>query len=114
MKRKHHFVLTKRDRERIEPWLEEQTHTEIAKRIGCHRSTISREVLRGTDSTGVYRATYAEKKAQARIRSRKLGKRRLLLNPSLQTYVHTGLQNKWSPKQIAEMLKAGLIQNNSC
>lgn len=112
MKQKHHFVLTKRDRERIESWLEEQTYPEIAARIGCHRSTISREVIRGTDSIGVYRAAYAEKKAKARIRSRKLGKRRLLLNPSLQTYVHTGLQKKWSPKQIAETLKASYTGAN--
>ena len=112
MKQKHHFVLTKRDRERIESWLEEQTYIAIAERIGCHRSTISREVVRGTDSSGVYRAEYAEKKAQARIRSRKLGKRKLLLRPALQTYVHTGLQKKWSPKQIAETLKASYTGAN--
>lgn len=112
MKTKHHFVLTKRDRERIEPWLEEHTYTMIAERIGCHRSTISREVVRGTDSAGVYRAAYAEKKAQARIRSRKLGKRKLLLNPVLQQYVHLGLQKKWSPKQITETLKATYTEAN--
>lgn len=48
MKQKHHFVLTKRDRERIEILIEEYTKTEIANRIGCHRSTISREVVCGT------------------------------------------------------------------
>lgn len=106
MKTKQYFVLTKHDRERIETWLDEHTPTEIAKRIGCHRSTIGREVMRGTDSIGVYRASYAEKKAQTRIRGRKLGKRKLLLNPALQTYVHSSLQKKWSPKQIAETLKA--------
>ena len=106
MKTKQYFVLTKHDRERIETWLVEHTSTEIATRIGCHRSTIGREVMRGTDSTGIYRASYAEKKAQTRIRGRKLGKRKLLLNPALQTYVHSNLQKKWSPKQIAETLKA--------
>jgi transposase, IS30 family len=110
MKQKHHFVLTKRDRERIALWLEEHTQTEIAERIGCHRSTISREVVRGTDSTGVYRAAYAEKKALSRIRSRKLGKRKLFQNLALQTYIHSSLQKKWSPKQIAETLKASYTE----
>ncbi len=111
MKQKHHFVLTKRDRERIEDWLEVHTQTEIAKRIGCHPSTICREVVRGTDCTGIYRAVYAEKKAQSRIRSRKLGKRKLFQNLALQTYVHSGLQNKWSPKQIAETLKTSYTES---
>lgn len=111
MKPKHHFVLTKQDRERIAYWLPNHTYTEIAKRLGCDRSTISREVIRGIDSTGVYRAMYAHKKSVARIRSRKLGKRKIFLNPVLQTYVHTGLQKKWSPKQIAETLKASYTES---
>ncbi len=106
MKAKHHFILTSKDRERLEVWQHTHTQTEIAKRIGCDKSTISRERRRGTDSTGHYRSDYAEKKAQSRIRSRKLGKRKLLLHPVLQAYVHTSLQQKWSPKQIAETLKA--------
>ena len=95
MKTKHHFILTKRDRERIETWLSSHTQTEMAKRIGCHRSTIGREVARGIDSTGVYRSVYAEKKAQARIRSRKLSKQKFLLIKPLRVYVHTALKQKW-------------------
>lgn len=94
MKTKHHFVLNKRERERIELWIDTYSQTAIAERIGCDRSTICREIQRGTDSVGVYRAEYAHKKARARIRSRKLGKRKLFLIPALQTYVHTSLQNK--------------------
>jgi len=105
MKTKHHFVLTKRDRERIEVWLKGYTQSEIASRIGCNRSTISREIVRGTDGTGVYRAVYAHKKAVSRIRGRKLGKRKLFLNATLQVYVQAHLKKKWSPKQIAETLK---------
>lgn len=105
MNTKHHFTLTKNDRERIEKWNTEQTCAEIARRIGCVRSTVSREIVRGTDSHGVYRAEYAHKKAVSRIRQRKLGKRKILLNQNLQAYVHTGLIQKWSPLQIAKTLK---------
>lgn len=44
MNQKHHFVLTKRDRERMEVWIKSHSQTEIAKYIGCHRNTISHEV----------------------------------------------------------------------
>ena len=110
MKQKHHFVLTKRDRERIEVWIKSNSQTEIAMRIGCHRCTISREVKRGKDSTGIYRAVYAHKKAGYRIRGRKLGKRKLFLNPGLQQYVHATLKDRWSPKQIAETLKTSYTE----
>ncbi len=106
MTRKQYFTLTKHDRERIEKWLDERhVYAEMARRIGCSTSTIGREIVRGTDSQGVYRAVYAEKKAISRIRSRKLGKRKILMHKGLQDYVHTGLEQKWSPKQIAETLK---------
>jgi len=110
MTRKQYFTLTKHDRERIEKWIDEShTYVEMVRRIGCSNSTVSREIVRGTDSQSVYRAVYAEKKATARIRSRKLGKRKILMRKGLQDYVHAGLQQKWSPKQIAETLKETYI-----
>jgi transposase, IS30 family len=106
MANKHHFILKKHDRERIEKWnTEEYTYAEIARRIGCHPSTISREIRRGTDSQGIYRTVYAHKKACTRIRSRKLGKRKIFLNRDLQDYVHERLIEKWSPKEIVETIK---------
>lgn len=105
MIKQHHLTLTKHDRERIEKWNVEQTYAEIARRIGCVRSTISREISRGIDSQGIYSATYAHKKAVSRIRGRKLGKRKILMYKNLQDYVHRGLIQKWSPLQIAETLK---------
>jgi IS30 family transposase len=65
---------------------------------------------RGKDSTGIYRAVYAQRKAESRSRGRKLGKRKLFLNPVLRDYVHTTLKDKWSPKQIAETLKASYTE----
>jgi IS30 family transposase len=105
MKTKNHFTLTKRDRERIEEWHCILAQREIARRIGCHVSTISREIARGRDAQSAYRAVYAQKKSCARIRSRKLGKRRMFMSKTLQDYVHGKLTAKWSPKQIAETLK---------
>jgi transposase, IS30 family len=106
MTKKHHFALTKNDRERIEKWVDEKlTNAEIARRIGYNPSTITREIKRGTDSQGLYRAVYAHKKARTRIRSRKLGKRKILLNKTLQEFVHEKLTKKWSPLQIAKTLQ---------
>lgn len=106
MTKKHHFALTKNDRERIEKWVDEKiTNAEIARRIGYNPSTITREIKRGTDSQDLYRAVYAHKKACTRIRSRKLGKRKILLNKNLQEFVHEKLTEKWSPLQIAKTLQ---------
>lgn len=106
MEQKHHFLLTFKDREKIEDSLRKGfTRTKIAERIICHTSTVSREIVRGTDSQGEYRAHYAHKKAVSRMRSRKLGKRKILLQRALQQEVHDGLKKKWSPFQIAKKLR---------
>lgn len=101
--KKHYTLLTKRDRERIEEWLgKDFTQTHIAKNLGVNRSTISLEISKGKDAQGNYRALYAEKQAVKRIRSRKLAKRKLLLNIPLQTFVHEKLVATWSPTQISQ------------
>lgn len=106
MTKKHHFILTKHNRECIEKWSNEGLmYVIMSRRIGCNPSTISREIVRGADSKGVYRAAYAHKKAYSCIRSRKLGKRKILMSKSLREYVHGALIQKWSPFQIAERLK---------
>ena len=106
MNQKHHFLLTLKDREKIESSLSKGlSHTKIAEYVNTHTSTVSREIVRGTDSQGTYRATYAHKKATSRIRSRKLGKRKILQSILLQQEVHTGLKEKWSPFQIAKKLR---------
>lgn len=43
--KKHHTLLTKRDRERIEEWLgKDFPQADIAKNLGVNRSTISLEI----------------------------------------------------------------------
>lgn len=106
MSTKNHFLLTFKNRECLEIWkIDGVTQSLMASRIGCDVSTIGREFVRGVDSQGVYRAIYAHKKAASRIRSRKLGKRKILQNVILQQEVHAGLKKKWSPFQIAKKLR---------
>ena len=106
MSTKNHFLLTCKNRECLEKWkIDGVTQSLMASRIGCDISTIGREFVRGTDSQGNYRAIYAHKKATSRIRSRKLGKRKILQNSLLQQEVHAGLKKKWSPYQIAKKLR---------
>lgn len=103
---KHHFTLTKKDRDRIEYWYYKGiSYGVISDRIGCHKSTISREISRGKDSQGIYRSFYANKKTISRIRDRKLGKRKIFKIKELRNYVHNAIKNRWSPYQIAKTLK---------
>lgn len=102
----NYFRLSFEDRNRIEKYLSESKKPyHISIKLGVNRSTISREITRNTDSQGNYRAIYAQKKARTRARCRKLGKRKILLNPKLKTYINSKLELTWSPNQIAKMLK---------
>jgi IS30 family transposase len=69
---------------------------EIGRRLGRHRSTISRELTRNGDGTR-YWAFHAQEKAQAR----RFPRARKLDDPSLSAYVRRGLVRRWSPEQIA-------------
>jgi transposase, IS30 family len=103
---KKHVCFTKKDRDRIELWYYQGIKPAlIARRLGFHKSSIGRELLRGIDAQGIYRAVYADKKAVRRIRSRVLGKRKICKNPALQGFVHQKLTLAWSPMQIAHKLK---------
>lgn len=106
MSTKNHFLLTWNNRECLEKWkIDGVTQSLVASRIGFDISTIGREFVRGTDSQGLYRAVYAEKKSVSRLRSRKLGKRKILQNTLLQTEVHRGLTKKRTPYQITKKLR---------
>lgn len=110
---KKYFRITSLDREKIDYYYNQEklNPNQIALKLGYHRSTIAREIVRNTDSTGTYKAGYAQKKTTARSRSRRLGKRKILSNPNLQNYIHTKLQLKWSPDQIAKVLKTEFSDN---
>lgn len=74
---------------------------EISRELERNASTISRELNRLKD----YRAIRAEKLAVKRARSRKLCKRKLVLNKCLLEVVRAKLNLCWSPEQIARYLK---------
>ena len=94
-------------------WAAGLSPAQIARQLGRHRSTISRElrrnhardhhpglVLRG----GVgYRASTAQYHADNRARRPKPAK--LATRPTLRGWVSHHLQRKWSPRQIATTLK---------
>ena len=78
---------------------------DIAKVLGRHVSTISREVRAGSCNQYTYRAAKAQKRAGRNASKRKSGKYKLNDNLELWTYIRKKLQKKWSPRQIAEELK---------
>ncbi len=95
-------VLTIDEREEISRGLvDEETFTEIAARIGRHKSTVSREVGRhgGRDD---YRAVAAQQATQEALRRPK--DRKLATNDRLRAEVEARLEVKHSPEQIANRL----------
>jgi IS30 family transposase len=74
------------------------TQAEIARRLGRHRCTISRELARNGGVDG-YSAVAAQAKAAARRRDRPLVRR--MDRPEVNASVRSGLAQYWSPDQIA-------------
>lgn len=79
-----------------------RAYREIARRLGRHVSTVSREVRRNAAWVSGYRATEAQGRA---IRRRRRRRRRLHRNPRLRAFVLKHLRRCWSPEQIAAGLK---------
>jgi IS30 family transposase len=94
-------------------WAAGVSRAEIARRLGRHRSTIGRELTRNRVVArperwpvreGVsYRASAAQGKAEARARRPKPGK--LARTRLLRVRVQAGLRLRWSPQQIAAVLR---------
>ncbi len=69
----------------------------IAEAVGCHRTTVSRELARMPE--GEYDPRAAQRDAWAAARRPK--PRKLDSNPALRAYVANGLMLRWSPEQIS-------------
>lgn len=84
-----------------------ETDAEIARQVGCHRSTIGRELRRNAtqfpDRRPVYRASMAQQRAQWRARRPQPG--RLARNQRLRGEVQARLEDEQSPEQIARRLR---------
>jgi IS30 family transposase len=84
---------------------EKFTPTEIAERLGFHRSTIVRELKRNSEPAMLH--AYTAKRAQKKTRQRRVdkGKRSRKLQGSLQAIVEALLRRSWSPEAIAGRLR---------
>ena len=82
------------------------SNCEIARRIGCHRSTVGRELAKGSttfpDRTPKYRATTAQLAADRRAMRARGGK--LAHDPRLHAEVQAKLEDEYSPEQISARL----------
>lgn len=85
---------------------------DIAKTIGRHKSTLSREISRGKLGRAGYRALTAQFFVEQRKHIPKRP-RKIQSNPLLESEIHTYLRKKWSPEQIANRLKVEYPTNSS-
>ena len=85
----------------------EVSKAEIARRVGCHKSTVGRELVRGStvfpDRRPRYRAITAQLAADRRAQRVRGGK--LAGNPRLHEKVQDLLEDELSPEQISAQLK---------
>ena len=94
--------VTSEDRLRIKDGLDAGlTNTEIADKLGFHKSTIGREILRNKGNRG-YRPKQAHLLAASREES-KHGPYKM--NPVIMTKIIERLEARWSPEQIYNRLR---------
>lgn len=105
MKQQRYTRLSIEEREIISRGLSAQLSlADIAKRIGRSTSTVSREV-NNNYGRNAYRCCAAQRKAQKLMGRRRGGKRKAFQNGQLAQYIHQGLQQEWSPDEIARRLR---------
>lgn len=78
----------------------DHSQTRMAAIIGCHKSTISRELARNAGQRG-----YRPKQAQELALARKLPAHRPRIRPETWASVESLLRRQWSPEQISGRLK---------
>jgi len=99
----HRLTLSKREEISQGLWANE-SFSQIAERIHCCPSTISREVHLNVKKHKSYSAVKAQVRAD--LDKKKRGqKKKLEINKSLRNYVYEKLKEEWSPEEIANRLK---------
>jgi len=93
--------LTQAQRYQIKAYLSIGTQkSDIAKKLGVHKSTISRELQRNTGQRG-----YRPKQAHEKALGRRTTKAQARISPTTWGLVEAKLGEDWSPEQIAGRLK---------
>ena len=91
--------LTMGQRYQIEALKKERlSQSAIARHIGVHRSTVSRELKRNSLESGEYIAERAACDISTRRKNRRLSRRHVL-------YIRQHLQEEWSPEQISGRMR---------
>lgn len=101
---KRYVRLSAAEREEVSRLLAEGMRSAaVARRLGRHRSTISRELRRNATTARSYRSTNAQERAGAMAHATR--KPHLLdRNDDLRRYVLSHLRLRWSPEEIAQRL----------
>lgn len=103
-----YYHLTTEDRKCIERFYQKGLKiTEIAERIGVHKSTISRELRRNCNKAGIYNAIGAQRSAVKR-RKNSSDQPFLLKNKEAYDIVVNGLDHYWSPEEISHTMPENL------
>jgi len=101
-----HKRLTHYDREQIASLLLlDYKPAQIAKKLGRHRSIITREIRNNQCRQTGYSAYDAHQSSQKRALGRRKGKHKLWNNAELWKFVREKLKLKWSPQQISGYLR---------
>lgn len=77
----------------------------IARRIGCHRATVGRELARNRDAYGGYHYESAQRLAAQRRTDANRCRDKLRPGGALGRYVRVKLRQRWSPEQIVGRLR---------
>jgi transposase, IS30 family len=102
MKEKKYKHLNQSDRDRIEILLREgYEQKEIAKVLGVHKSTVSREVKKHQRKDGGYEANTAEQKAYVKRLQSKYQGMKVESLPEVKKEIIQALKEKRSPDEIA-------------
>lgn len=105
-----HHHLNKSDRACIAALLRSSyTYSSIARVLGIHPSTVSKEVRR--NSQGVYQVHYAHKQACRRRTQARIQYRSIDTNHRLKETVVNHLKKDWSPDQIVERLHISSVSS---
>lgn len=101
---KNNYPLALHERQQIEYYLRLKFKKRgVGRRIGRGHSVVVREISRNANSDGVYRASFAQAKAERT--ARKTNKRKLDKNEFLLRHIEEQLENGLSPEQISGRLK---------